>query len=537
MTGFRGSGLGLAICKKIITFLQGNITYSSVEGAGTTFRISFPLTRLDTASMDEVEEEDLPVIELACGSSDPMDHLLSPKTQQRNRAIAKAKSFRGEKLLSILHNQSNVFDCPTPNSYTASFHFHSRFSSTDESEGRHTRNSSGGSGPASANLSVNVSASVSGSASNDHTPRSASGLAKGIPVSRVPSIAEELEAGESSTMFRSGGSTPTPPRRAFMASGSLSPSRPLSSAASTLRKLQTVLESRNNSSELFEEDGSNGSKYSPARDTQRDVSTFFHTSPVSYDNNNNNAHAAKLTEEEAAPRIMPGSMPILPTIQTAMHSSLLLAHSHSHDHVNNSEVNPSSPLSPIAAVSNSQAYVALTEKNVNLHILRTAATDGGFRAVKQTASKTRLVYFILSIFCIVLFLTISIFLLLNRKSCSKEDLLATLKACKVLVVDGKRASFLSILFCFLFYSVYCGLITTLRFSFFHTDAASNRKLLSMMLKRAGFGTVDLVEDGQAAVDYCTMARSEGVLPKIIFMDNTMPRMVRKILCVEYSTRF
>ena len=47
----------------------------------------------------------------------------------------------------------------------------------------------------------------------------------------------------------------------------------------------------------------------------------------------------------------------------------------------------------------------------------------------------------------------------------------------------------------------------------------------MMLKRAGFGTVDLVEDGQAAVDYCTTARTEGDLPKMIFMDNTMPRMV------------
>jgi len=49
----------------------------------------------------------------------------------------------------------------------------------------------------------------------------------------------------------------------------------------------------------------------------------------------------------------------------------------------------------------------------------------------------------------------------------------------------------------------------------------------MMLKRAGFGTVDLVEDGQAAVDYCK-ALSDQDQPRIIFMDNTMPRMVSKV---------
>ena len=107
------------------------------------------------------------------------------------------------------------------------------------------------------------------------------------------------------------------------------------------------------------------------------------------------------------------------------------------------------------------------------------------------------------------------FFLFCRKSCSKEALQATLKACKILVVDGKD----SIL---TFYSR-----KTLNGPSFllNIDAASNRKLLSMMLKRAGFGTVDLVEDGQAAVDYCITAQSQGDLPKMIFMDNTMPRMV------------
>jgi CheY-like chemotaxis protein len=47
----------------------------------------------------------------------------------------------------------------------------------------------------------------------------------------------------------------------------------------------------------------------------------------------------------------------------------------------------------------------------------------------------------------------------------------------------------------------------------------------MMLKRAGFGTIDLVEDGQAAVDFCR-ALGANDQPRIIFMDNTMPRLVR-----------
>jgi CheY-like chemotaxis protein len=57
-----------------------------------------------------------------------------------------------------------------------------------------------------------------------------------------------------------------------------------------------------------------------------------------------------------------------------------------------------------------------------------------------------------------------------------------------------------------------------------SDAPSNRKLLSMLLRRAGFGTVDLVEDGQAAVNYC-QALSADQQPSIIFMDNTMPKLV------------
>ena len=38
-----GTGLGLAIVKNIIDLLSGHIEVQSVSGAGTTFKITFPL--------------------------------------------------------------------------------------------------------------------------------------------------------------------------------------------------------------------------------------------------------------------------------------------------------------------------------------------------------------------------------------------------------------------------------------------------------------------------------------------------------------
>jgi CheY-like chemotaxis protein len=69
------------------------------------------------------------------------------------------------------------------------------------------------------------------------------------------------------------------------------------------------------------------------------------------------------------------------------------------------------------------------------------------------------------------------------------------------------------------------------------DAPSNRKLLSMLLNRSGLQLVTLAEDGQAAVDICRQQSSSGggVMGAglgqefgVIFMDNTMPRLVRVI---------
>lgn len=85
---------------------------------------------------------------------------------------------------------------------------------------------------------------------------------------------------------------------------------------------------------------------------------------------------------------------------------------------------------------------------------------------------------------------------------------------------------LLLLFYLLIYDYYCGTIPSI-------DAASNRKLLQMLLKRTGFGTVEAVDDGRAAVQYCEAAALEGDPPKILFMDNTMPNLVRILQWLWY----
>ncbi|MDR2802652.1 MAG: response regulator [Prevotellaceae bacterium] len=58
-----GSGLGLVLTKKLVNLLGGNITFSSVENAGTSFTLTFPLEKSDsllhrkTADIQSAQEE------------------------------------------------------------------------------------------------------------------------------------------------------------------------------------------------------------------------------------------------------------------------------------------------------------------------------------------------------------------------------------------------------------------------------------------------------------------------------------------------
>ena len=47
-----GTGLGLAICKRLATLMGGDVTLESVEGTGTTMRLTVPLPRGDPSEID-----------------------------------------------------------------------------------------------------------------------------------------------------------------------------------------------------------------------------------------------------------------------------------------------------------------------------------------------------------------------------------------------------------------------------------------------------------------------------------------------------
>ena len=202
---------------------------------------------------------------------------------------------------------------------------------------------------------------------------------------------------------------------------------------------------------------------------------------------------------------------------------------------------------PMSPAAKNEAYATLTEKNVNLHILRTVATEAAIGGKQPSAFSRQLGS--------------------RRKSSPAKEAqqpVVVLSECRVLVVDGEFILFL------LWWAVnssccklYWHFTTKMNFyhfvylRLFHLDAPSNRKLLTMLLRRAGFIDVDSVEDGQQAVDYCQAVvynaegKSGGVdpsasaltmttapaatvqqPPSIIFMDNTMPRMVSVLLIVR-----
>ena len=96
---YGGTGLGLSICREILTLLNGSITVTSEEGAGTTFTITVPL------KLWQVREEDKSRLAGACAgmmvSSEPLDKVLqqllvcngaSPVVYHRPMSLAEVQS-------------------------------------------------------------------------------------------------------------------------------------------------------------------------------------------------------------------------------------------------------------------------------------------------------------------------------------------------------------------------------------------------------------------------------------------------------------
>jgi signal transduction histidine kinase len=56
-TKSRGIGLGLAICQKLIKANQGDISVTSEEGAGSTFRITMPIYQEEEVAQEQSQDD------------------------------------------------------------------------------------------------------------------------------------------------------------------------------------------------------------------------------------------------------------------------------------------------------------------------------------------------------------------------------------------------------------------------------------------------------------------------------------------------
>jgi len=444
---FRGSGLGLAICKKIMTFLKGAITYSSVSKKGTTFVVVYPFARLDRESMDEYDS-DLSEHDQATTTILPMQSLSldmittlrnsdnaaigSPGTIKRKLLVSKAKSFRGQKLFSLIQTQSSVFDCPTPQSSGTSLNKSYESLSYDLSEHFGSGSASGGVVPDA--LSTAWLDSID-EAEFEHTPR--------IDQSDDPQVGEVGEKRQGDRKDNVGKveeddkSELQPSSRFELGNLGAAPSRHLVTPPLDPTTVKRISLSRSHSRSPQRMRKLRGLSINTASESSNAGGESGYNSEASESHRSDTAGGDRSS------------------LQWTSRGSFNNIHSSSNNSINE-------PPERILKYKNEE-YMAITEKNVNLHILRTSSSSS---------------------------LRVLPFPSPMRHSPSKRPLSEILKESRLLVVD---------------------------------DAASNRKLLQMLLTRAGFGHIDHAEDGQAAVDYCH-ARSEAEQPDIIFMDNTMPNL-------------
>lgn len=372
--GFRGSGLGLAICKKIMHFLHGSITYTSVPNEGTTFKVVLPLVRLDSNSMDECDsdhEDGTEHTTLATATvysslykkppSICTSTAVTPKT-----LLHRAKSFRGRRLLNILQTQSNVFDCPTPKSVLEVNAATSQ--SQDPVGSEHSEYSRGRSG---------TGEDGSGDLYPEHT--CASLLASIDESDNHEFMTVESESMNTTSSIAAGDidSLPTKPK------GRSIPTAPPRCVAHT----------------------SSPDKIHFMRSLSVDTTSVMSGIEISSSlcTSEDFQHAIQQPEGETSTATHPFS--VTPPVPCSLPTGVANIHARVGRSSSRDYGLGESPL------RHNREYVALTEKNVNLHILRTASSD-----VTRALQFPRV----------------------NSSPAPKDHIPCFIGACKVLVVDGKQ---------------------------------------------------------------------------------------------------
>jgi signal transduction histidine kinase/ligand-binding sensor domain-containing protein/ActR/RegA family two-component response regulator len=109
---FTGTGLGLAICRKLIELMQGEISFESVAGTGTVFRVSIPVEIVGKPGKllnnKEESENVRRVHDILVAEDDPTNYYLIEKILSKsNFAITWAKN--GQEAIDYVKSQPTKY--------------------------------------------------------------------------------------------------------------------------------------------------------------------------------------------------------------------------------------------------------------------------------------------------------------------------------------------------------------------------------------------------------------------------------------------